>query len=179
MHVDVARRDAAAVPSARASIDAVGAGLQATIDELRRLVHGVMPAALVERGLVAAIEDLVDRVPLPVRLDLPPAERSLPPLAESTAYFVVAEGLSNALKYAKASMLDVRLDRVNGRLEIEVRDDGVGGARGARWVASVGSPTALTPSGGACNSTAHPAVGPGCSPRCHAHRDRRGRNAAA
>jgi len=99
------------------------------IDELRRLVHGMMPAALLERGLVAATEDLVDRVPIPTDLDVDAAADRLPPAVESTAYFVVAESLANAVKHARASALAVRLGRVDGLLRIEVRDDGVGGAR--------------------------------------------------
>lgn len=129
LRVASARQEAAQAPAARAAVEAIGTGLDETIDELRRLVHGVMPAVLVERGLVAAVEDLVDQLPLPVTLEVPGTPRALPSLAESTAYFVVAEGLSNALKHAQATWLGVRLGPANGRFEIEVRDDGVGGAR--------------------------------------------------
>jgi signal transduction histidine kinase len=126
--VATARQDIPEDAAARESIDAISVGLSETIDELRRLVHGVMPAVLVERGLVSAVEDLVDQSPLPVTLELAGSAELLPAVAESTAYFVVAEGLSNALKYARASWLTVRLARTNGRLAVEVHDDGVGGA---------------------------------------------------
>jgi signal transduction histidine kinase len=87
-----------------------------------------MPAPLIERGLSAATEDLVDRVTMPTRLQLDVVDGALPPAVESTAYFVVAEGLANALKYADAGELTVRLSHAGGWLVVEVRDDGVGGA---------------------------------------------------
>ncbi len=72
--------------------EAVRAGLEVAIDELRDLVHGVMPALLIERGLHAATEELVDRMPIPT--DFAGAEEigPLPATVESTAFFVVAEG---------------------------------------------------------------------------------------
>ncbi|MGI8693803.1 MAG: sensor histidine kinase [Geodermatophilaceae bacterium] len=121
--------DDAADPTARDRAGELRSELDVVIDELRRLVHGMMPAALLERGLVAATEDLVDRVPIPTDLDVDAADDRLPPAVESTAYFVVAESLANAVKHARASALAVRLGRVDGLLRIEVRDDGVGGAR--------------------------------------------------
>ncbi|MBA2570882.1 MAG: sensor histidine kinase [Chloroflexi bacterium] len=104
----------------------VGIDLAAT--ELRELVHAVMPAGLVERGLTAAIEDLVDRMPIPTKLALVKMERPLPPPVESTAYFVVAEALANAVKHAGANALAVSLEHAPDRLLIGVTDDGVGGA---------------------------------------------------
>lgn len=111
-----------------AAATALRVGIDGAAGELRRLVHAVMPAALVERGLSAATEDLVDRLPVPTRLDLGVVDGALPPAVESTAYFVVAEGLANALKHAQATSLAVALDHADGRLRVEVRDDGVGGA---------------------------------------------------
>ena len=102
-------------------------GIDAAAAELRQLVHAVMPAALIERGLAAAIEDLVDRLPVPTRINLGTVDRSLPPAVESTAYFVVAEGLTNALKHAGAHELVVKLAQADGTLVVEVGDDGVGG----------------------------------------------------
>jgi signal transduction histidine kinase len=104
-------------------------GLEAASDALRRLVHGVMPALLVERGLYAATEDLVDSVPLPTRLEFANAAGELPDGVESTGYFVIAEAVTNAVKHSNARELAVRLARTEGQLRIEVRDDGVGGAR--------------------------------------------------
>jgi signal transduction histidine kinase len=106
------------------------AGIETAIDELRALVHGVMPAELTERGLPAAVEALADRMPVPVALDVRGLDARLPPAVESTAYLVVAEALVNAVKHAKARELAVALARLPGdRLRLEVRDDGSGGAR--------------------------------------------------
>jgi len=117
---------------AAGSVDAapgeVLAGLDTAIDELRQLVHGVMPAMLVENGLGAAVEDLADRLPVPTAVDIRVPD-DLPPVVQSTAYFVVAEALTNAVKHAGAARLDVRVHREHAHVHIEVCDDGRGGAR--------------------------------------------------
>ena len=104
-------------------------GLEAANDELRRLVRGVMPPLLIERGLYAATEDLVDRLLMPTRLEFDDPNSKLPQPVESAGYFVVVEALTNAVKHSNARELVVRLARTADRLTIEVRDDGVGGAR--------------------------------------------------
>jgi signal transduction histidine kinase len=87
-----------------------------------------MPAALLERGLQAAIRDLADRMPLPVDLDLDDRrEERLPPAVELTAYFLVAEALANALKHARPTRLGVSAARVGDVLRVCVDDDGIGG----------------------------------------------------
>lgn len=105
---------------------------------VRGLVFTVMPPLLVERGLVAAVEDLADRMPVPTTV----AARVDPPVPEpvrSTAYFVVAELLSNAAKHAAAGRVEIDLARRDDRLMVIVGDDGVGGVdvsgRGMRGVA--------------------------------------------
>jgi signal transduction histidine kinase len=95
-------------------------------DELRDLAHGILPATL-SRGLGAAIETLVSRVRMPVSMDVT-AERLAPEL-EATAYFVVAEALTNTVKHAQASSARVTASVADGVLRVEVSDDGVGGAR--------------------------------------------------
>jgi signal transduction histidine kinase len=105
--------------------------LQRAIAELRNLARGIHPAVLTDRGLDAALSALVSRSPLPVRLDVELHER-LPASVEATAYFVVAEALTNAVRHGGASAVDVhvRLVGIPGgrRLRIEVADDGRGGA---------------------------------------------------
>jgi signal transduction histidine kinase len=96
-------------------------------EELRELARGIHPAVLSDRGLDAALVALAGRARLPVELNETPGER-LPPPVESAAYFVVAEALTNVARYAQASRADVRVARANGRLVVEVSDDGVGGA---------------------------------------------------
>jgi signal transduction histidine kinase len=102
--------------------------LTATLAELRELARGIHPAELTSRGLDAALETLAGRAPLPVELLATPGER-LPEQIEATAYYVVAEALTNVAKYARATAATVSVARANGRLHIEVTDDGVGGAR--------------------------------------------------
>jgi signal transduction histidine kinase len=88
-----------------------------------------MPAALLERGLAAAVQDLADRMPLPVKVDLDERREQRPPPAdELTAYYLVAEALANALKHARPTRLDVSIARVDDVLRVAVGDDGTGGA---------------------------------------------------
>jgi signal transduction histidine kinase len=97
------------------------------LEELRELARGIHPAVLSDRGLRAALEALAGRSPVPVELEGTPPER-LPPPVEAAAYFVVAEALTNIVKYAQASQARVSISRGNGHAVVEVADDGVGGA---------------------------------------------------
>jgi signal transduction histidine kinase len=101
--------------------------LGTALDELRELARGIHPAVLSDRGLQAAVEALAVRSPLPVRVVEVPGER-LPEAVEAAAYFVIAEALTNVAKYADANEATVAVRRTNGHAEVEVRDDGVGGA---------------------------------------------------
>jgi signal transduction histidine kinase len=114
--------------SAHDEAEQLESGLQTAIVELRGLVQGVLPAVLAERGLYAAVEELADRMPLPVTLELDSRRTPLPPPVESAGYFVVSEALTNAVKHAHAHELGLRIERTDGHLAIEVRDDGLGGA---------------------------------------------------
>jgi signal transduction histidine kinase len=95
--------------------------------ELRDLSHGTLPAALRRGGLRAAIDVLVSDASLPVSVTVT-AER-LPPALEATAYFIVAEALTNAVRHARAKTCQITAVVDDGVLWLEVRDDGVGGAR--------------------------------------------------
>lgn len=95
--------------------------------ELRELARGLHPAVLSDRGLRPALEALAGRAPVPVALGEPPEER-LPAAVESASYFVVAEALTNVARYARASRAEVRVSHRDGEVEVEVRDDGGGGA---------------------------------------------------
>jgi signal transduction histidine kinase len=97
--------------------------------ELRDLAHGILPAALNHGGLRAGISALLSRARLPVSVEIT-AER-LPPALEATAYFIVAEALANTLKHAHADSARVTALVSDGVLQVEVRDDGVGGAPSA------------------------------------------------
>ncbi|MCW3013737.1 MAG: putative GAF-sensor signal transduction histidine kinase [Solirubrobacterales bacterium] len=96
--------------------------------ELRELAHGILPAVLTRGGLRAGVDALVSRISLPVSVDVT-VER-LPSDIEATAYFVVSEALTNVLKHARADGAEVTARLERGLLQVEVRDDGVGGALG-------------------------------------------------
>jgi signal transduction histidine kinase len=100
---------------------------QTAVSELRSLAAGIHPSVLSDRGLVAALESLADRSPVPVELDADLDER-LPMAVETTAYFVVGEALTNVAKYAHATYVQVGVAVRDGRLALDVVDDGVGGA---------------------------------------------------
>jgi signal transduction histidine kinase len=95
--------------------------------ELRELARGIHPAVLTERGLEAALNGLAERSPVPVELVETPDGR-LPASVESAVYFVVAEALTNVARYAAAGVATVSVQRNNGHVDVEVSDDGVGGA---------------------------------------------------
>ncbi len=101
--------------------------LSAALHELRELAAGLHPPILTEEGLVAAVESLAERSPMPVRLELDAPVRLAAPV-EAAAYFVVSEALANVAKHAHASQVLVRAVRTAQGLAVEVTDDGVGGA---------------------------------------------------
>ena len=99
------------------------------LEELRDLSRGIHPAILTEGGLGPALRAVTRRSPIPVQLDLGVEER-LPEQVEVSAYYIVAEALTNAAKHSRASDITVTVERDRDRdsLCIEVADDGVGGA---------------------------------------------------
>ena len=113
--------------AARATVAEALAQTRETLDELRALSRGIAPPILVDRGLQAALTALAGRSTVPVDLDAPAMSR-LDPAVESTAYFVVAESLTNVAKHSYASEVQVRVHRSATGLMITVADDGVGGA---------------------------------------------------
>jgi signal transduction histidine kinase len=117
-----------APPDVRAAMTALRVEIDSTAADLRGMVHAVMPAALIEGGLGAAAEDLVDRLPVSTRLEVDLGDRTLPTAVEHTAYFVVAEAVTNALKHAQPTQLTVELIRSTESLRVRVEDNGSGGA---------------------------------------------------
>jgi signal transduction histidine kinase len=113
--------------SADKLLESAGEELDAALAELRELARGLHPAVLTDRGLGTALETLASRAPVPVEVAELPEER-LPEAVELAAYFVVAEALTNVAKYSHASRATVGVTRENGRVTVEVADDGVGGA---------------------------------------------------
>jgi signal transduction histidine kinase len=94
--------------------------------ELRELAHGILPAVLTRGGLPAGVDALVARLDLPVEVDV--TRTRLAPDVEASAYFIVAEALTNVVKHARAATARVTAAIHDGKLSLEVRDDGIGGA---------------------------------------------------
>ncbi|HEY3506095.1 MAG TPA: sensor histidine kinase [Actinocatenispora sp.] len=130
--------------------------LDDALAELRRLVRGIHPPILTDRGLAAALSALAADSPLPVDIRAP-GTPSVPAAVESAAYFVVAEALTNAAKHADATSCRVDIDAAPGTLTVRVTDDGRGGADPAgagldglrrRVEALAGTLTVTSPAGG-------------------------------
>jgi signal transduction histidine kinase len=94
--------------------------------ELRELAHGILPVALTRGGLRAGVDALASRMPVPVAIDV--SVGRLPAAVEATAYFVVAEALTNVAKHARAGGAEVTARIEDGTVHVRIRDDGVGGA---------------------------------------------------
>jgi PAS domain S-box-containing protein len=94
--------------------------------ELRELAHGILPSVLTRGGLLAGVDALTSRLDLDVRVDI--MRTRLPPEIEASAYFIVAEALTNVVKHSQAQSADVVAAVGDGRLRVEVCDDGIGGA---------------------------------------------------
>jgi signal transduction histidine kinase len=103
------------------------AGAEAALRELRDLARGIHPPVLTDRGLEAAIKALTSATHMHVALSVDIPKRP-PSTVESAAYFVVAEALANAAKHSGSEWLDIRIATVARHLELEIKDDGHGGA---------------------------------------------------
>ncbi len=114
--------------AARALVASAHAEAKTAIADLRRLVGGIAPAVLTDRGLDAALSALVASCRIPVSLDVRLDGSRLPSAVELAAYFVVSEALVNAQKHSEASQVSVHQRRQAEPLVVEVADDGRGGA---------------------------------------------------
>jgi len=113
-------------PEARQTLDGAIAEITVAIDELRELAQGLRPAHL-DGGLGPALRELARRAPLPVRVDAT-ADR-FPAEVETAAYFTACEGLTNAVKHARASAVELSAGRQGDTLVVRVADDGTGGTQ--------------------------------------------------
>ena len=127
MQLGLAKRRLARGEDVAELVNAADAELRAAISELRDLARGIHPAVLTDRGLAPALRDVANRSAVPVVLDALPEERLAGPV-EAAAYFTVSEALTNVARYARATEAHVDVRPREGRLAIEVADDGVGGA---------------------------------------------------
>jgi signal transduction histidine kinase len=107
-------------------VDSLSERLSSALAELRELARGIHPTILTDQGLAPAIDALADRAPVTVRAAVGVEQRLSEPV-EAAAYFVVAEALTNVVKYAQASAVDVDIRCTDGEVLVEVADDGIGG----------------------------------------------------
>ena len=136
--------------------DALDSAEHATAD-LRELVNGMMPSALRHAGLRGAMHTLLQHIALPVHVDITPERLS--PHLETTAYFILAEALTNAVKHASATSVDVRAAIRHGTLQLEIRDDGVGGAHTQNGSGLIGLVDRVESVGGRITITSPPGAG--------------------
>jgi signal transduction histidine kinase len=130
MRADLLRADAGLTDGARVQAASLHAELCDSITELRGFVHGVMPAALTERGLIAAVTELADSFPGTPRIRLTTLgdDRHLDQQFQTAAYFIINEAIANAIKHSHAERVDIEIAPEPARLRIEISDDGIGGA---------------------------------------------------
>jgi signal transduction histidine kinase len=133
-------------------------GLAGALDDLQELSRGIHPAILSDGGLVAALRTLARRSAVPVELHLSVDER-LADRVEVGAYYVVSEALTNAAKHARASEVEVNAHVHDGRLELTIGDDGVGGADPARGSGLTGLVDRVAALGGTIAITSPPGKG--------------------
>ncbi len=132
MDLGRAKRQLADDPElAATTIEAALAQTRETVEELRALSRGIAPPLLVDRGLAVAVREMASgqAIPVEVEVALPVDRAELPQAAETAAYFVVAESLTNIAKHSQATRAQVAVGVADGRLHVTVDDDGRGGAQ--------------------------------------------------
>jgi signal transduction histidine kinase len=139
----------AADPGLLDVLDAAARELDDAIAELRELARGLHPAVLATDGLGPALETLAARTPVRVAIDVTASR--FDERIEATAYFVVAEALTNVVRYAQAESAQVRVAERDGALQVEVSDDGVGGADPANGTGLRGLEDRVAAAGGELN----------------------------
>jgi signal transduction histidine kinase len=146
------------LPELHAQLGRVADELTGAIEELRELARGIHPAILSEGGLGPALRTLARRAAIPVELDIRTRTRAADPI-EVAAYYVVSEALTNATKHAHASYAQVAVDQRNARLDLSIRDDGVGGADPARGSGLIGMSDRVQALGGSIEVDSPPGAG--------------------
>jgi signal transduction histidine kinase len=127
LELTLLKKRLAADPVAGSRIDHARDEIALSLAELRDVARGLHPAVLSGHGLSVALESLAARATVPVDLRVDLAER-LPEPLEVAAYYLVSESLANIGKHAQATSATIDVARSNGRVIVEIVDDGVGGA---------------------------------------------------
>ncbi|HTJ35785.1 MAG TPA: sensor histidine kinase [Dactylosporangium sp.] len=142
----------------RRRLSVVVAGLNGAVDDVREVSRGVHPAVLTEGGLRPALRTLARRSAVPVELDVHVDGRQPEPVEVAT-YYVVAEALTNAVKYAHATRVHVGVQVRGTYLRLSVRDDGVGGADPKRGTGLIGLTDRVEALGGTLTVDSPPGQG--------------------
>lgn len=146
------------LPELRSRLERVIEGLTGASDELRAVSRGIHPAILSVGGLGPALRALARRSSVPVELDIEQAQR-LPERLVVPIYYVVSEALTNVAKHAQASVVHVHLKAQDSLAELEVRDDGIGGADPGRGSGLIGLADRVEAIGGTIQITSLPGSG--------------------
>jgi signal transduction histidine kinase len=146
----------AATADIRTTLDGAVAEATIAIGELRELARGLPPAQL-DSGLAPACEELARRAPLPVSVRMP--QRRFDTGVEAAAYFICCEGLTNAVKHADATRVDLIADHERGHLVVRVVDDGIGGAAPRHGTGLTGLADRVAALGGTFHVQSRPGAG--------------------
>jgi GAF domain-containing protein len=136
----------------------IGEDLDEVLEDLRKISRGLHPAILSEAGLKPALKALARRSAVPVELDIR-VEARLPESIEVAAYYVVSEGLANAVKHAHASSAKIEVEAVEGDVRLSIRDDGCGGADPDRGSGLIGLKDRVEAQGGTISVVSPPDEG--------------------
>jgi signal transduction histidine kinase len=123
--------------SLKEELSGVVSGLTAVSSDLQEISRGIHPAILSDGGLGPALKTLARRCPIPAKVDVL-VEGRLPDSVEVAAYYVAAEALTNAAKYADASQVTVCAETKNANLCLSIQDDGIGGADSCKGSGLIG-----------------------------------------
>ena len=150
--------EGSAPPELQEQLAAVVSGLTAVSQELQQISRGIHPAILSKGGLGPALKTLARRCPVPVHVDVA-VDRRLPDPVEVAAYYVVAEALTNAAKYAHASEVTVCAETKGVNLDLSIQDDGIGGADSRKGSGLIGLKDRVEVLGGYMQIASHPGNG--------------------
>jgi signal transduction histidine kinase len=150
--------EGSAPPKLQEQLAGVVSGLTAVSQELQQISRGIHPAILSKGGLGPALKTLARRCPVPVHVDVA-VERRLPEPVEVAAYYVVAEALTNAAKYAQASEVNVCAETKGASLDLSIHDDGIGGADSRKGSGLIGLKDRVEVLGGHMQIASHPGSG--------------------
>jgi signal transduction histidine kinase len=148
----------AELPALGAKIGQVAEELNGVVEDLREIARGIHPAILSEGGLWPALRTLARRAANAVELEVAATAR-LPEPIEVAAYYVCSEALTNATRYARASVVHVAVEERDDRLHLSIRDDGVGGADPARGSGLIGLRDRVEALGGSFEVSGPPGQG--------------------